>query len=91
LLSDIESNRGTSHRDIHRSLPLVADLSVTAGRGVLVPRCLMCLPATPVQRAPYSLIDHVMHGVPVRERLVTPKPRTSARMPMPEAKRRRMV
>jgi len=64
---------------------------VKAGMGVLAPRCRMCLCATFVQRAPYSLVDPCMQGVPVLGRLVTPKPRTITGMPMPEAQRRRIA
>ena len=64
---------------------------VKAGMGVLVPRCRMCLCATFVQRAPYSLVNPCKQGVTVLERLVTPKPGTIAGRPMPEAKRRRMA
>ena len=64
---------------------------VKAGLGGLVPRCQMGLCTTFVQRAPYSLVDPCMQGVPVLGRLVTPQPRTIAGRPMPEAQQRRMV
>ncbi len=64
---------------------------VKVSLGGLVPRYRMYLRVSPVQRAPYSLIDPGRQGVPVLERLVIPKPGTIAGMPMPEAKRRRMA